>query len=173
MEGGVKSSRGTDNHGVEELPQEDETSRVIFEGNGVPGTDRRGQVGDGNSSATQYNKGGHRSHPRRGDGERSGAGAAAKLTAGNVRGRERICDYAKAFRRRQRHQAQVGRARELRVRLTGAGGGGGRPSRRGGPGYWGRPQGHHGYRRHRQVGDGDREAARGSVESTPQMAART
>ena len=50
--GGVQLPRGNDNPGVKELPQGDKTSRVTFEGNGVPEVDRQGQGGDRNYLAT-------------------------------------------------------------------------------------------------------------------------
>ena len=46
---GIKSLRGTNTPGVEELPYGDETSGVTLEGNGVPRVDGQGQGGDGNS----------------------------------------------------------------------------------------------------------------------------
>ena len=55
--GVVKSPRGTNTPGVEELLRGDETSRVTLEGDGVPGTDRRGQGGYGNSPPTWDTKG--------------------------------------------------------------------------------------------------------------------
>ena len=46
--GGVELPRVTDTPGVEEFPRWDETSVVTLKGNGLLGTDRRGQGGDGN-----------------------------------------------------------------------------------------------------------------------------
>ena len=37
VQGGVESSQGIDDHGVDELPQGDETPGVATEGEGVPG----------------------------------------------------------------------------------------------------------------------------------------
>ena len=54
---GIKSPRGTNTPGVEELPHGDETSGVTLEGNGVPRADGQGRGGDGNSSATKDTEG--------------------------------------------------------------------------------------------------------------------
>ena len=51
--GGVESPMGTDTPGAKELPQRYKTSGVTFEGNGVPGGDGLGQVGDENSPGTR------------------------------------------------------------------------------------------------------------------------
>ena len=57
MGGGFELPRGTDTPGVEELPQEGETSRVTLEGDGVPGADGQGQERDINSPSTRYTEG--------------------------------------------------------------------------------------------------------------------
>ena len=55
--GGVKSPRGTDTPGVEELLWGDKTSGVIPEGDGVTGTGRQERGGDRNSPATRGTEG--------------------------------------------------------------------------------------------------------------------
>ena len=82
--GVVKLPRVTNTLGVEELLLGYETFGVTLEGNGMPGTDRRGQRGE-------------RQHqPQRGNGERAGAGGAAEPIAGHVIGRERRGETAQA-----------------------------------------------------------------------------
>ena len=55
--GGIKSSRVTNNPGVEELLRGGETSEVTLEGDRVPEMDGWGPGGDGNSPATRDTKG--------------------------------------------------------------------------------------------------------------------
>ena len=77
--GGVKSLRGTNNSGVDELPWGGETSGVTLEGEGVLGTDGRGRGGDGNSSAALDTKGS--TTTSRGEEMASGQEPAAPPTA--------------------------------------------------------------------------------------------
>ena len=53
----VELLRGTDTTRVEEFPWGKKNSGVTHKGEGVPGADRRGRGGDGNSPSTQDTKG--------------------------------------------------------------------------------------------------------------------
>ena len=174
--------RGTNTHGVEDLPRGGKTSGVTLEGNRVPGADGQGRGGDENYSATRDTEGSTKTCRREemeSDMELASPPITLRNTAEGYSFEITMVSMQKAFQQRRWHQAQEWRARAPRLWLTGDGGG---SSRRSPSKEQGRPQRHHRDRRHRQAGDQDRrtgQAARaphaqstsGRVSRTPQTTA--